>query len=292
MKETWEMMNRWYEEGILDPQFGTRTYDDITSLMINNELGISFGGWSTPDWRLSLGKDQNPEAEFIAYTIADAEGKVNCTHENAANNYVVVRKDFEHPEAAVQIMNALFDDLMRLTPESAPEVYQFIADGGDNFCRPFQLEVLPIDNVGKYWDDHYGVMTGAITPEECQTSENRSTTSAMLEYLAWAEDPDAEWTSDVFGGWTKYTSRIVGCGAAVDALNKNGNVNWTTPLYPPTLPIREQKMESLNTLRLQAYVKIVTGEEDISYYDTFKDEWYANGGTEILAELSDYYANK
>ena len=291
VKNAWERMNKWYEEGILDPQFGTRTWDDVTSLLINGQLGIAFGPWHMSDWRLVHVKDADPEAEYIAYTIKDADGKVNSAHENAASSYIVVNKDFEHPEAAVKILNVLFDELAQATDESAPEVLQFIDDGGDNFCRPFQIEVLSAGNVQKYWDDHYGVMTGTITPEEAQTTENRTSCKALLNYMDYMENPEGkEWNTEILFGWKTYTSRIVGCGAAVNALNQNGNGNWISPLYPPTLPVMEQKQETLNTILLQAYIKIVTGEEPISYFDELKTMWSENGGDEIIAELEDYYS--
>lgn len=291
VKNAWERMNKWYEEGILDPQFGTRTWDDVTSLLINGQLGIAFGPWHMSDWRLVHVKDADPEAEYIAYTIKDADGKVNSAHENAASSYIVVNKDFEHPEAAVKILNVLFDELAQATDESAPEVLKFIDDGGDNFCRPFQIEVLSAGNVQKYWDDHYGVMTGTITPEEAQTTENRTSCKALLNYMDYMENPEGkEWNTEILFGWKTYTSRIVGCGAAVNALNQNGNGNWISPLYPPTLPVMEQKQETLNTILLQAYIKIVTGEEPISYFDELKTMWSENGGDEIIAELEDYYS--
>ena len=79
-----------YEEGILDPQFGTRTTDDINAMMINNELGIVFGAWHIPDWRLSSVKALVPEAEYIAYTVADDNGIVHAYHENADERFLVV----------------------------------------------------------------------------------------------------------------------------------------------------------------------------------------------------------
>lgn len=292
VKNAWERMNKWYQEGILDPQFGTRSWDDVTSLLINNQLGIVFGAWHMSDWRMIHVKDADPEAEYIAYTIKDADGKVNSAHENAAFRYMVVNKEFEHPEAAVKILNVIYDDLARATEETAPEVAQFVKDGGDNFCRPYQIEVLPSNNVQKYWDDHNAVMNHEITPEEAQTSENRSTCQVMLDYLDYLENPEEhEWTTETLSGWKAYTSRIVGCGASVNALNQNGNGEWISPLYPPTLPAMEQKQETLKTMTLQAFIKIVTGEEPVSYFDEFKTMWYENGGAEIIAELEDYYSN-
>lgn len=287
IRNAWVRMNEWYQEGILDPQFGTRTLDDVEALLINNQLGITFGPWHLPDWRLTHTKDANPEAEYIAYTVADANGKVNVAHENPAPRYVVVREGFEHPEAAMKIVNVLFDDLANATEESAPEVMQFIKDGGDNFCRPFQIEILPYNNPEKYWEDHSAVLNGELDPEDAQTAENKNTCAAMQKYL---ENPD-EVTSETSAGWKAYNSRIIGCGASINAFRQNDNANWITPLYPPTLSVMEQKQETLNTMMLQAYIKIVTGEEPIEYFDEFKEEWYKNGGEEIIAELEEFYSN-
>ena len=60
VKAAWAKMNEWYEEGILDPQFGTRTTEDINAMMINNELGIVFGAWHIP--RLASEQRQGPGA--------------------------------------------------------------------------------------------------------------------------------------------------------------------------------------------------------------------------------------
>lgn len=285
VKNTWELLNRWFEEGLLDPQFGTRTADDVNSLLINNQCGIAFGAWHTPDWRFTHVKDANPEAEYIAYTMKDADGKVNVYHENAVGNFVAVRKDYEHPEAAVKILNVVFGDLATATAETAPEVAQFMKDGGDNFCRPYQIEVIPYQNPAKYFTEHTAVMKGEMAPEECTTAENRNTSEVMMKYL---ENPE-EVTSDTSAGWKAYNSRIVGLGASIGKLQENGNANWFSPLYPPTMPVMAQKKTTIDTLELQAYIKIVTGEEPISYFDQMKEAWYSNGGNEIIAELEAYY---
>ena len=37
MKEALSIVREWYQEGIVDPQLGTRTWDDITALMTNGQ---------------------------------------------------------------------------------------------------------------------------------------------------------------------------------------------------------------------------------------------------------------
>ncbi len=287
-KKSWEILHQWFEEGILDPQFGTRTYEDVTALLIDNKCGIAFGAWHMPDWRFSHVKDANPEAEYIAYTIKDSTGKVNLAHENPTNNFIVVRKDYPHPEAAVKIQNVLFDELVHETLDTAPEVMSFVQNGGDNFTKPVQIECLPSTTKDVYYNEHQAVLKGELLPENTSTAENKNSSSIMLEYL---KDPEHV-TEETRTGWSFYNSRIVGLGAAIGGLNANGNANWVSPLYPPTLEAMEQKKAALDTLELKAYIQIVTGEQPIEYFEQYKADWMSYGGAEIIAEMEDYYANK
>jgi len=287
-KKSWETLHRWFEEGILDPQFGTRTYEDVTALLIDNKCGIAFGAWHMPDWRFSHVKDANPEAEYIAYTIKDANGKVNAAHENPTNNFIVVRKGYEHPEAAVKIQNVIFAELANATMETAPEVMQFVQNGGDNFTKPVQIECLPSNTKDVYYTEHQAVLKGEMKPEETSTAENKNSSSIMLEYL---KDPEHV-TEETRTGWSFYNSRIVGLGASIGAVEKNNNMNWISPLYPPTLDAMEQKKAALDTLELKAYIKVVTGEEPIEYFEQYVEDWMSYGGADIIAEMEEYYANK
>lgn len=53
MREALSIVRDWYQEGIIDEQLGTRTWDDITSLLVNGECGIVFGSWHVADWLLN-----------------------------------------------------------------------------------------------------------------------------------------------------------------------------------------------------------------------------------------------
>jgi putative aldouronate transport system substrate-binding protein len=74
-KEFLTTMASWFKEGILDPQSGTRTWDDCQGLLVNGQTGIGFGMWHMPDWCLNQVKDKNPKAEFKCFSIADKNKK-------------------------------------------------------------------------------------------------------------------------------------------------------------------------------------------------------------------------
>lgn len=49
-------------------------------------------------------------------------------------------------------------------------------------------------------------------------------------------------------------------------------------------------MATLNTMQLETYTKIITGEADISAYDEFVEKWNSLGGTDITNEVNEWYS--
>ena len=41
----------------------------------------------------------------------------------------------------------------------------------------------------------------------------------------------------------------------------------------------------LQELEEEAYLKIITGEEPIDYFDQFAEQWYKEGGSQITQEV-------
>jgi len=199
---------------------------------------------------------------------------------------LVVSKDCKYPQVAVEILNILYDDLARATAETAPDVIAYINAGGHNEGRPYYMEVLPSNNPSIYYTEHMAVINGEMTPEETTIAENRGSSQAILDYL---KDPQNV-TEKTLGGWHFYESRIIGLGASIEALEKNGNAEWITPKYPPTTPTSEQKKATLDKTELEAYVAIVTGAQPIDYFDTFVSEWKRLGGDAIAQEVQEYFA--
>ncbi len=48
----------------------------------------------------------------------------------------------------------------------------------------------------------------------------------------------------------------------------------------------------LYKLQMEAYSKIMIGQQPVSYFDTFVKEWRQNGGDELMKELNELYAKK
>ena len=69
-------------------------------------------------------------------------------------------------------------------------------------------------------------------------------------------------------------------------LDENANVDIKEVYYPSTTPTMELKSSNLTDLRNEALFKIIMGNEPVDYFDTFVEQYNAQGGTEIAAEVN------
>ncbi len=280
MKQALEVVSEWFQEGILDPQVGTRTWDDITALLANGQCGITFGTWHIPDWLLNNVYALNDNATFEAYVLEDENGKVNCKHNNATSGYIVVKKEFEHPEIAIQIANLFYDELVNSKEllEKYPEVASYVTDGVDGSSRPFNIEVNSYTSLLDDYADLEKCLNGEITVEEVKTAEQRSNATSILAYLEGNGDAT---------GWSKYHSRLKGV-ELIQTLTENDRFNWLNPIFPQTTPTMETNMANLDKLEEETFIKIVTGVIDVeSGFEQFVADWNKQGGEKIISEIEE-----
>ncbi len=280
MKQALAVVSGWFQEGLLDPQVGTRTWDDITALLANGQCGITFGTWHIPDWLLNNVYALNNDALFEPYALIDANGKVNCKHNDATAGYIVVSKDFEHPEIAIQIANLFYDDLKTSKEllEEYPEVADYVTNGVDGSSRPFNIEVNSYTSLLDDYGELERCLNGEITVDEVKSAEERSNANNISAYLEGNEDAT---------GWSKYHSRTKGV-ELIQTLTENDQFSWLTPIFPQTTPTMETNLANLEKLEEETFIKIVTGDIDVeSGFDQFVTSWNEQGGEQIIKEISE-----
>lgn len=278
MKKTLEIAAQWYKDGILDPQVGTRTWDDITALLANGQTGIAFGTWHIPDWLLNNVYAMNPKATFDTYTLENSDGQVNCKHNDATSGYMVVSKSFKHPEVVVQLANLFYDKLGNDSSllEKYPDVAQYIEDGIDGSTRPMNIEINASTSL---FDDYQNVedcLNGKITIDQLKKIDQKSNVTAIQGYTDGSSDAT---------GWSKYHSRIKGVGL-LKKLEDAGKIQWLTPEFPGTTETQKTNQANLDKLEEETFIKIVTGELDVDKgFDQFVSDWKSQGGTQITKEI-------
>jgi len=285
-KEVLRKVAGWFKEGLVDPQLGTRTWDDITALLVNGQTGVTFGTWHIPDWLLNNVRAMDPKATFDAYAIKDANGKVNVKHNDATAGYIVVRKGFEYPEAAIKIANLFYDKLVNTSnlAEEYPEVANYQALGVDGSTRPFNIEINSYTSLLDDYSDIVRCVNGEITLDEVRTTESKSIVQNVKNYTA---DPDNCEVVD----WSKYHSRLKGV-KLIQSLTDSNTFEWLTPIFPQTTSTMETNWANLGKLEEETFIKIATGALDVDEgFDQFVSDWNSLGGEQIISEIEEQINN-
>jgi putative aldouronate transport system substrate-binding protein len=86
------------------------------------------------------------------------------------------------------------------------------------------------------------------------------------------------------GEWAYFMSRIYGIGLMYETWN-SGSLEWVTPFFPKITETMKQRGGNLQTLQEEYFVKIITGLEPLSAFDTFVSRWLNEGGRTIIEEI-------
>lgn len=276
-------LNKWYEEGLLDPETGIRT--DTWAPINANECGIFFGGW----WNIGFGNPasfaNDPDANWQAYAVRNDEGTWSTkVPEIAAGQRFCINADAseEAAIAAMIVMSLLYDTASQgFNTETSEDIALY----------PLRLVVATADFVDRGYNHTLAVLDGT-------ESSDLYKDDALYQEL---------WQS------TQYAQELIPgyvSGEPLDAQDfviSDENINWQA-LYSWTIGNRpymtvEREKEvkpaiSYMTESMEMYwdllesaekamiLSVITGEADISAFDAFVEQWYAEGGETILAEVA------
>lgn len=283
MKEGLSYLNDLFERGLLDQQFGTRTFDDITAMMINNEIGILTGPWHLSDWNLVQGRTTNKEANWVPYAIENEQGKVSGVQKPGVGSFVVVRKGFSNPELAVKIINLIYDEVPNSEnlKDEFPEMYEYAKQSVDGSARPMNIELF--NNLSEITDAVESVKAakGEISIDEVSSFVIKNNAEKIQNYL------EKEIESDPTD-WAVYASRLLALNNVMNGVREAGIYEEVSPVvYFKTLEASERNGAQISKLEEETFIKFITGEESLENFDIYKNNWNSQGGEEILKEMKE-----
>lgn len=277
-REALEHLNQMYESGILDNQFLLRTSSNIIELITSGQCGSFFGPWWAPNNPLMDAIEENPDAEWMPYLIAtDEDGSTSYYSKNPTYKYVVVRKDFEHPEIACKIISALFD-YARYEENDNEEFKNYYQDNVDPTARPIAINVDYNNALSLCFTQISATLNGQKSPEDLNLLEY-SYYEACSSYLEDKDDATPE-------QWAAYTSRVTAC-----KLLAEGKLHEVKSLFFDETDTMVSDWWKLEDLEEQVYLQIVTGDLPITAFDEFVDNWNTEGGTTITEEVREELSN-
>ena len=271
-KEALSYISSLYNQGVIDNDFLLRTSTNICELIENGLCGSFFGPWWAPHNPLANAVSRNPDADWQPYLIAtDSDGTTSYHSQNPCYKYVVVRKGYEHPEIAAKMISVMFDKV-RFDCTDSEEFKNYYQLNVEPTARPLSINVDYNNALSICYRNIDATISGRKNPDSLELLE-RSFYDACSEYIKNANKTSTQWAA--------YMSRIKAC-----SLIAQDNIKVVDSLYFKTTDTMKSHWWRLKAKEKEAYLKIISGEEDISYFDRFVKEWNEQGGQTITSEVS------
>ena len=272
-KEALSYISSLYNQSVIDNDFLLRTSTNICELIENGLCGSFFGPWWAPNNPLANAVSRNPDADWQPYLIAtDSDGTTSYHSQNPCYKYVVVRKGYEQPEIAAKMISVMFDKV-RFDCTDSEEFKNYYQLNVEPTARPLSINVDYNNALSICYRNIDATISGRKNPDSLELLE-RSFYDACSEYIKNANKTSTQWAA--------YMSRIKAC-----SLIAQDNIKVVDSLYFKTTDTMKSHWWRLKAKEKEAYLKIISGEEDISYFDTFVKEWNEQGGQIITSEVSE-----
>ena len=275
-KEALGKLQEMYKNGALDQELGVRK--DADEAWKSGQAGIFFYPWWL-GYNLAEAIANDPDATWVAYAAPEAkDGQWYPKLGSPTNQYVVVRKGYEHPEAAFLLNNFLRRDEAKMDVKSLDASYY-----------PGRIVITPMDENSFTMQVLRKYLKGEEIPEYDNIAykllDNDIATVKDVKQVPYDDFDVHTWNmSDVNSG--RIYSLLVGSGAVADA-EEAGVVNKVYSLIYTQTPTMEKKWTNLKKKEDEIFMKIIIGEEPVDSFDTFVKEWKAEGGDEITAEVQE-----
>ncbi|HZG57544.1 hypothetical protein [Paenibacillus sp.] len=274
-KNALSLLRQMYADGLIPKDFAILTADKAVEQIVSGQAGLFFGPWWSGWWPLSDAVKNDPSGDWQAYAIQNVDGEYRAKQMTPIGSIAVLKKGFKYPEALVKTMNAYY--AMQLDDPTPL--------GGDPYAGlqlpswqsvPIPIPLWRADSVVL---DHIGikaVLEGTEPPKVGKATLDNYKVVADN----WKKGVEAlKQTPDLYG---EPVSRMLGAGEIVE--------KDIQPVYGDffgTTSAMEKKKTNLDKLETDAFLKIITGEQPLDYFETFAEEWKRMGGEDILNEIAE-----
>ncbi len=193
------------------------------------------------------------------------------------SRWLVVNKNFEHPEAVVKMANVFIEKCWGETgdngkyyaPPEAESIWKL---------SPVQTQ-MPLKNVMAFRDIEAAKASDAT---DSLNGEAKSIWDKLDRFYS-GEGTSMEW------GWERIYGPDPSSYSAIDRMISEDRIYINRFSGAPTETMTE-KMSTLESMRDETFTKIIMGESPIEEFDAFVESFNKLGGEQITAEVNEWYA--
>ena len=274
MKDALTAAHELYTEGLIDPEFGTKDQGAVTADVLNNKIGIVAGQNWLGFWPLADILADQPEATFMPFQFVSADDReAEIATWWPVNEYYIVAKTCEHPEAAVLIANLYIDTINSSSDPETIRVYDNDGDVNNYLLSP--VRVGAPDMIGrevrlaqKFID---GIETADLNPFE---------QNYVDLYNAYKGGDNS-----YFGYYSQYAygDKYKGAFEVIieDYLAKDRMKMTVVPVIPDELTA---EWNLILASEVEYFVKAISGAVDINNFETEWVQQFTNLGGDRVTE--------
>lgn len=275
-KKALEVLAKWYKEGLIDPEIGTR--DNVGDPINANQCGIFFGPWWSAGYGNGDSFKNDPKVNWQAYPVYTDDGKWNLHYKTTGTSYTLISKDASQDVVkAVLIMNnALVRDEAKFDTSVAIGWY------------PLRNVMAAADEVEYENAQLTKILKGDLKASDADDKDGlyklmKKDASVVQKVVTTYENPlnAKDLSQSNFGDFQRMYSMLIG-DRPFATLTPDKKVYSVTYNQTPTM---ESKWANLQKMEDETMLKIIVGSSPISSFDKFVSDWKAQGGTTITSEV-------
>ncbi|MFC0334409.1 extracellular solute-binding protein [Paenibacillus sepulcri] len=281
-KQALQVLADMYKEGMIDPEFALSDGNKAAEFITSGRSGMQLGSWWNGSFPLTFNIDNDPKADWKAYTLT-TDNKIHAVMNFPTDQFLVVKKGFKNPEAAVKILNfstALSHSKYPETTDRRNELNtQFGTDKVDAPTIIPNFGISYLDTTLRSVKLFEDIFAGKATVDDLSVGERQIFENSLKpNHDNPRKDPG------------KYKDYINWMSALSAIAHSDLDIQWNG--FSGTTPTYDAKMGSLIDKQLTAYTKIIMNKEPIAYFDTFVKEWKSQGGDQITQEVNESAAQE
>ncbi len=295
IKTTLTKLNEWYNKGYFQKDFAAYDIWAADSPVVNDivagKYAIVPGSWWIPNWPLNSNKVEHPEANWVVgpNLSVDGEQPTIMIDRYPVSTFVVAGRDCKNPEAIFKMM---YWSWKYCTENSNPDVQNSMTEEEQTEWHSYVYTWLPYriysptslrinyETINKLIDE------GKTEITEKDAAGNEEFWGAWASYLNYKENPDDG------VAWGTYFSRLAPDGGVANMIKTVESADIIYDEVYVTTPAMISRQSELNKLRDNTFLAIIMGESPVDYFDTFVEQWKAQGGDEISAEVNEWYQSE
>lgn len=280
MKTALGKLQDMYKSGLIDREFGTKDYNRLKEDVVSGKLGMFYGTVSESALIAADLIKKDPKAAWKALPLPSIDGTpAKPSVGVSVGGFYVVKKGFEHPEAAVKLMNLFIQKVYgedEYGKNGDNKNYAWV----DN--AKYAMHILsPVTGYVK--DYNYRLVRDALKANDpSQLNESLKQTYELVKSTD-GSDPE-KWQQ-----WWIHQPAVSPFEVRDQyQLQPDGVV--VDKYFGGSTKTMDEKMSTLSTMQNELFVKIIMNGAKVDEFDNYVANWKKLGGEKIMQEVNEWYA--